>query len=229
MNDHYLYLFIDIACLSIPFIFSFHPRIRFDREWRWFLPANAIIAIVYLVWDALFTQIGVWGFSHKYTTGITLSNLPLEEVLFFICIPYACVFTYFVFKKYILYRQLVARDTLIKFIFLILFILYLIAGWGKLYTTTAAVSAYLVLRVLWNKPESIVKPFILMYFATLPAFLISNGFLTGYGLSEPIVWYNDAENLGIRCITIPIEDFIYGFSLLGANVLLYEYFKKKLT
>ncbi len=229
MNNQYLYLIIDLCCIAIPFLFSFHPKINFHREWRWFLPANAIIALVYLVWDVWFTKHGVWGFSDKYTTGIMISNLPLEEVLFFICIPYACVFTYFVFKKFGLYNVLAQRQSLLQILIMVILLIYLIAGWGRMYTTTAVMSAYIVMRILWSQPQSVTKAFIVMYVAIVPAFIASNGILTGYGLAEPVVWYDDAQNLGLRFITIPVEDFVYGFSLLGANVLLYEYFKKKLA
>jgi lycopene cyclase domain-containing protein len=59
-------------------------------------------------------------------------------------------------------------------------------------------------------------------------FLIVNGLLTGTGLQEPVVWYNDNENLGIRILTIPVEDTIYGFELMILTVFFYEIFKSKL-
>ena len=40
---------------------------------------------------------------------------------------------------------------------------------------------------------------------SLIPFIIINGFLTGSYTSEPIVWYNDAHNLGLRFLNIPIE------------------------
>jgi lycopene cyclase domain-containing protein len=56
------------------------------------------------------------------------------------------------------------------------------------------------------------------------SFFIVNGILTGTGLAQPVVSYNDQENLGIRLLTIPIEDVVYGFELLLLNFFLYEWF-----
>ena len=94
-----LYLKINIASLLIPFIFSFHPKIGYYKMWRYSVPAMVLSAIPYIIWDEIFTQQGVWGFNPQYLSGIYISSLPLEEVLFFICIPYASVFTHFTLTK----------------------------------------------------------------------------------------------------------------------------------
>ena len=52
------------------------------------------------------------------------------------------------------------------------------------------------------------------------------GILTGSIIREPVVWYNDLENLGIRLFTIPIEDIGYAFNMLFWVVFLNEQFKK---
>jgi lycopene cyclase domain-containing protein len=61
-----------------------------------------------------------------------------------------------------------------------------------------------------------------VYLLLLIPFFIVNGILTGTGLEEPVVWYNDEENLGIRLLTIPVEDVVYGFELFLLTVFFFE-------
>jgi lycopene cyclase domain-containing protein len=86
----------------------------------------------------------------------------------------------------------------------------------------------LVLRINWfGRAVSV-------YLILLIPFLIVNGILTGTGLEEPVVRYNHSETLGIRLLTIPVEDIFYGFELLLLNLLIYlqllrkKEFKKKI-
>jgi hypothetical protein len=53
--------------------------------------------------------------------------------------------------------------------------------------------------------------------------MIVNGWLTHL----PVVWYNNAENLGIRIYTVPLEDFIYLMGLLLPSVHLYQWLLQK--
>jgi lycopene cyclase domain-containing protein len=54
-------------------------------------------------------------------------------------------------------------------------------------------------------------------------FFIVNGVLTGSWIDNQVVWYNDAENLGIRMGTIPVEDSIYAYSMILMNLYYFEY------
>ena len=94
------------SCIIIPLIFSFHNQIQFHKKWSEFFKANIIVTIPFLIWDELFTRSGIWGFNEEHLAGIYLFNLPIEEILFFIIIPYCCVFTYEVFLKLSLKKQL---------------------------------------------------------------------------------------------------------------------------
>jgi lycopene cyclase domain-containing protein len=222
----FTYLLINLCSIAIPLAFSFESRLTFYKKWKALLPALVIPAIPFLIWDSIFTAQGVWGFNEDYLTGIRLGNLPLEEILFFFCIPYACVFTYEVLNyfskqdvlgKYARYGTTILAYMLVAIAFQSL---------DKLYTFTTSVLtfAFLITHLVVLK-----KPYwsrlILTYLIILIPFFITNGILTGTGLESPVVWYNDDENLGIRMMTIPIEDMLYGFLLFGLNVTVYERLK----
>ncbi|MEM1010483.1 MAG: lycopene cyclase domain-containing protein, partial [Myxococcota bacterium] len=51
---------------------------------------------------------------------------------------------------------------------------------------------------------------------------VFNGYLT----ARPVVLYGRSYQLDLRLWTIPIEDFIYGFSLVTWNTTLLEWFKR---
>ena len=59
-----------------------------------------------------------------------------------------------------------------------------------------------------------------LFMAVMFAFMtIVNGYLTW----RPIVLYGDGFYLGVRIITIPVEDYIYGFGLISASVMVWEW------
>lgn len=90
--------------------------------------------------------------------------------------------------------------------------------WIKL-SLTALMLVFVVL-----KKFPFIGKFYRTYLVSLIPFLIVNGILT----SLPVVIYNDTENLGIRIFTIPVEDTMYSLLLLLMNVVLFEFFKKKM-
>ena len=46
-------------------------------------------------------------------------------------------------------------------------------------------------------------------------------------LEKMIVWYNPLHIIGIRIFTIPIEDTVYAYQLILANLLLWKYLETK--
>ncbi|MEM9024913.1 MAG: lycopene cyclase domain-containing protein, partial [Bacteroidota bacterium] len=100
METNALYLILNMASILPPLLLSFDSKVAYYRRWRYLFPAILIVAAVFIAWDVWFTAMGVWGFNARYLTGLHLGNLPLEECLFFITIPYSSVFIYDCFKAY---------------------------------------------------------------------------------------------------------------------------------
>ncbi len=223
-----LYLQVDLFAVVIPLIFSFHPKIAFYKNWKAVIKAIIIIAVPFLTLDSIFISLGIWNFNPTYITGIHLYNLPIEEILFFVCIPYACVFTYYCLDKF--FKP--SRNPAAENIFCLLLSLFLLLTGclflKKIYTSSTFISAAIL--CLFLKFGLDIKWFgkaVCVFAILLLPFLIVNGILTGTGLSAPVVRYNPSYNLGIRLMTIPLEDFIYGFELFVLNLFLYLKFKEK--
>jgi lycopene cyclase domain-containing protein len=220
------YLIINVLTLAGPMARSFEPRIHFWRKWPHLFPALGLTLLFFIIWDSTFTSWGIWGFNPKYLVGLNLLNLPIEEWLFFITVPYACVFVYEVLNYFL------RRDWLGQFAgyiagALILGSLVVVwAFWGHAYT----VSAFGLMAILLALHAFVFKSpwlgrFFVAYLVCLVPFLLVNGILTGAVTESPIVWYNDTENLGLRFVTIPMDDFAYGLDLILMNVGLFEWFR----
>ena len=224
MNSHYTYLLLNIASILFPLILSFDKKVAFYKSWKYLFPSIFISGLFFILWDVLFTFQGVWGFNTKYITGLYILNLPLEEVLFFICVPYSCVFIYEVFNAYLTRDVLGVCSKRISILIALLSLIACILCYNKTYTiVNAGICLALVLFATFKCKFRNLGRFYLAYFVSLVPFLICNGILTAL----PIVTYNNEENMAIRLFTIPAEDVFYCLSLLLSNVLLLEYFKNR--
>lgn len=217
----FTYALILFFTVIICFVASFDRRLQFHRYFGVFLRAALIVAIPFIIWDAWFTARGVWWFNTDYTLGWRIAGLPIEEILFFICIPFSCVFTYFAFDKFFDWRALSAFNNIIVFVVVVVCAVVALANYDKIYTMlTAIVTIFTLLflhfiaRVPWISKATAIYGILMLGFFPV------NGVLTGTGLASPIVNYNPNDFLGIRMLTIPVEDAVYGY----AQFLLVLYF-----
>jgi len=221
-----LYFIINVASFSIPFLYSFEKKMRFIQYWKSVFLAISIVAIPFLIWDVWFTSMGVWGFNPAYLLGPTIVNLPFEEVLFFFFIPYASIFTHYALLYFFPNLELsknVTKGLTISFI--IFAIIIVILNYEKWYTSiNFSVFAALLIYALITK-DTILKSFYITFLVVLIPFFIVNGLLTGSFIEDQVVWYNNAEILGIRLGTVPVEDAFYAFSMLYGATVLIEKFK----
>lgn len=228
MDERYLYLALNVGSISFPFLFSFYPKANFSKEWKHLFPALLTTALVFIAWDEWFTQLGVWGFNPRYLTGIYLGSLPLEEVMFFVFIPYACLFIYFS-ASYLSKRDYLA--SLHQHITVSLIAVLIIIGtlyFNHWYTSVTFFSLALFLSLhQWYWKSTYMGRFYFSYLFVLIPFFIVNGILTGSFIDQEVVWYNNQENLGIRIGTIPLDDFFYNMLMLLMVTSIYEGLKTR--
>ncbi len=219
----FTYLLIDFFSVLVPFLFSFHPGLKFYKNWRSLFPAMLLTGIVFIAWDMYFTHLKIWGFNPAYLTGAYIGNLPIEEVLFFLCIPYSCVFTYACLNMMIKYNISGSNQMVISSALITVSIFMAIWFHALNYTSyTFAALSVLIFTTQFILKASWLSRFYVTYLLLLLPFLIVNGLLTGTGLASPIVWYNPAHIIGLRILTIPIEDVFYGMDLILLNVMIYS-------
>lgn len=236
MNEKYTYLLVELSCIAVPLISSFHPKIQFFVAWKSLMVAILGMMALFIPADILFTHWGVWGFQEKYTLGIFFFNLPIEEYLFFICIPYASVFTYYCLRKLLPASRTYNMFTSIAWVYLFLNLFIAITFYYRIYTFTYHLFAAILLawHLVWRK-SNYIGLFTFTYSLILIPFILSNGVLTGLAfwkypllnvhpelINSCIVWYDDLENLGIRLFSIPLDDIAYGCSMLLTSVTLFE-------
>ena len=227
LESKYLYLGLLIVSLAYPLAQSFERRLRYYRNWKYLFPGIAIMMALFIPWDIAFTEAGVWWFNDSYYTGSTLFHLPLEEWLFFIVVPFACVFIYEVLNYF------VRKDFLkpvASYFFGVIAAVLLVTGLfhlDKWYTSTSFLltAVGLILVVVLNPGWK--GRFLAMYLVSWIPFLLMNGALTGNFTREAVVNYNPDEFLGIRITTIPLEDSVYSLLMLLIVVSVYEYLRNR--
>jgi lycopene cyclase domain-containing protein len=221
--DHFVYLSVDIGCVIIPLLASFLPSVRFYDQWKFFLPVSLFTAVIFIIWDCIFTYAGVWSFNDRYVLGYYFLNLPVEELAFFICIPFACMFTFYVWVRFV--KKSLGRKLSNITTWLLAAALLIIAATHlqQAYTSVTffLLGAFLILLSI--RGAAYLPYFYVSFLLVFIPFLIANGILTGTGLDEPVVRYNDAHNLKIRILTIPVEDVFYGMLFQLMNTMGYLY------
>ena len=197
---------------------------QFHKSWKFIWPGIILTGLVFLFWDVLFTVDGVWWFNPKYITGITVFRLPVEEILFFLTVPFACLFIYACLNYYIKREIDIRLTRIISNLIIIFSILILIFYHHRMYTrVTFTLLAFLVIMFQFIFKVRWLNRFYVAYLVALIPFYIINGILTAL----PVVIYNNTENLDKRIGTIPVEDHFYMMALLLMNIGFFEYFRSK--
>jgi len=221
---NYTYLLLLIGSIALPLALSFDKNVQYYKNLKYILPAILVTAAIFWVWDIKFTAAQVWSFNPEYTIGKNFMGMPIEEWLFFIVVPYACVFIYEVLKFYLKKYEYANPFLALSLALIVGFALigYFFRHQAYTFLTFLFSTVYLGYTVFRNKFKPHITKFYFAYFVSLLPFLVVNGILT----SLPVVEYNSAHILNIRIINIPVEDFSYLFLMLLMVTTIYESLKE---
>lgn len=225
------YLLINLSVVFIPLLLSFDRKVAFYSRWKFVFLAIIMGSFPFILWDIWFAHRGYWGFTDSYNMGIQFLELPIEEWLFFLAIPYAGIFSYDVINYYL--PKDFSDSELCKsvcFIIALLCFFFLASGRGGLYSVLSFSLVLLIMVIVFIFRN--LRPFTLRFFrfyiVLLVPFLLVNGILTGMFLDQPVVWYNPDVILGFRIITIPVEDVFFGMALMYLVLIIYEALQRRL-
>ncbi len=223
-----LYAWVILLSFLGPFLLSFDKKVAFFREWKYLLPATGIVFVIFVVWDSFFTSKQIWGFNPAYLSGKYLANLPIEEVLFFVVIPYCCLFIHQVLKAYFPSVKLHKLTHLFAFTLVLAGFIFGATHLHQWYTVTVSfLTSLITIGVYFVYQKAWYHQFVFTYLVCLIPFIVVNSILTGSFTPTPIVWYAENHIMGIRIFTIPVEDLFYNYLLLLPIVYWFETFKTK--
>jgi len=88
------YMLVLILSGLVPLVASFYPPLKFYKHMPALFLSIILILVIFGMWDVYATFRGHWYFDPASVWKLRIINLPLEEVLFFVVIPFCSIFTW---------------------------------------------------------------------------------------------------------------------------------------
>jgi lycopene cyclase domain-containing protein len=193
--------------------------------WLWFrgfwqvryrmVLAWCTVSVVWIALDAFSVARGWWDYNPQYITGLRVFGLPIEEIAFFFTVPLACMITFYALSRAV--RGTVGLVPARRLVLIIAagLVLFAASQWGRERTGCDVALALVTLAILYRSTLLTSRTFWAWNGVLLLLFVLFNTILTAL----PVVVYDEQFMTGIRIGTIPLEDFLYNFSLLNMVAL----------
>ena len=88
------YMMVLVFAGAVPFLLSFFPPLKIYRNAKALFFTISLILLLFGSWDVFAVRRSHWYFDTYGVWDFRIINLPLEEVLFFVVIPFCCIFTW---------------------------------------------------------------------------------------------------------------------------------------
>jgi len=221
---NYTYLLINLAFLLIPVLLFSVRQLNFTEQSKFIILAVLINVFAFSVPTEFLTQLKVIAFNPSYMTGMTLWQLPIEELLLSLILP-LCGLSVYLFlnlrfpdngpEKY----SLAVSNMMIGVCIAMLYF-----GHQKLYTlfTFSILIVFIVYIEYMNKIRFMYR-FYRAFLVSLIPFYILYGVL----VNLPVVNFNRLQTLNFSQLNIPFEAPFYFMGMLLLTVYLFELFKSR--
>ena len=211
MTTKYAYFVVLAATIVVPLVLSLIPwRLRWSGvEWRRLAQVFLFVSVPFILLDTFSHSRGWWAYNPEFVTGIRVVGLPIEEVLFFFVVPFACLYLLSAFVR-MNHNELPQRYwpwRIALGLFVAIAVVLAIFEPRERTLFDAALFILVAAMVSLNPPKHVE---VLWLTAVVGLFLIVNTVLTAL----PIVVYDGMFGSRYLIGTIPIEDVLYNFSFL---------------
>lgn len=219
MREFSYYLFNLLVFVPV-LVLSLKTDVKPHRHWRSLLGAFLLVSLPFVAWDSWAAYAGHWGFNSTYVTSPSFIHLPAEELLFFFTVPFAMMYVWGVVKKFVADRAVVAWWPLLLLSVIggsaiALLLLY----WDNGYTRSAMLVALFATIAIACSRLVFTRRFWVFQLVALGIFIIANGILTAL----PIITYGESSIIGLRMLTIPIEDFFFNFAFINLFLVCFNW------
>lgn len=228
MNTGYVYLFIDVFAIGIPLAFSFTSSTPLYRKWKILWPSLFITAVIFASCDVVLTATGVWGYNPAFIIGMCVYGVPIEAILYFVCLPYFGIYIYFALTRMIEHDYLYNHHELISSALSIVLMVTGIYHLDKAYTGLAFVGlgAFLAFQMIVLKPRYMSRFYFAFPVILIPV-MLAELVRTGAFTTKAPVWYNQDETLDLFLGTVPVENIFYSLLLMVLSTTVYEWLRIK--
>jgi lycopene cyclase domain-containing protein len=220
LMGHFAYAEILLAIFVPVAIISFITPISRYRRYGPLLISIAIVDPFYIIWDQLAVIYGTWSFNSAEVTGIYFFHLPIEEVAFFLVVPFSTILIYEAVNSHIHGKFKEGTTSAIAMVFFSILIIFGIFNINRSYTSVAsffAAGSIAIGTALDRTLMSSKSLWIYMAVSYIPFVFFDHLMVT-----LPVFTYGINAIIGIRILSIPLEEFEYVFSLLLLYVIFYD-------
>ena len=215
-----LIIFVPVAFLSLLTRFSVY------RRYTPLAISIIFVAPFYILWDQLAVIYGTWSFNKANVIGLYFFHIPFEEVAFFLVVPFSTIFILEVLSGRI--QGELNRQTVISagISFSILLVIFGIVNISRSYTSIVSFFAAgsIILGLSLNIDLMLSKSLWLYMVISYVPFIIFDHIL----VTLPVFTYGKGAIIGLKIIGIPVEEFLYVFSLLLSYAIFYDLFRRRI-